>query len=433
MAQLPIVGAFVYLMIGPRRLRRKRLKRLRAVAAINKTGAAVFPEVPEPERRRIAQLMRLAAHRDGVPPGTARSLALYGSGAETFTAIEEAIRGAKHHVHVEYYIFEPDRTGTRIRDALVERARAGVEVRLLVDAMGSPRVSRKFVAPLLAAGGEFARFNPPQILALFLGRRWLNFRTHRKIVVVDGAIGFTGGINVHDDENRDVRPDAWRDTHLRIEGVAVRGLQRTFLEDWHFATQKTPVAAPYFLDQPAGPHAVQIVASGPDSDALNIAKVYFAAIAGARERVWLTTPYFVPDDALLAALITAAGRGVDVTLVLSARTDSRWVDAAGRSYYDELIRAGVKIHLYGPPMVHAKTLLVDQDIAMVGTANFDSRSLRLNFEVMAIVYDVHLADKLDAAFRADVAVSKKVTLRDTREPFPTRLFEATARLLAPQL
>ena len=433
MALLPIVGAFVYLLIGPRRLKRKRLKRLRAVAAISKTGAAVFPEVPEPERRRIAQLMRLAAHRDGVPPGTARSLTLYGSGAETFTAIEEAIRAAKHHVHVEYYIFEPDRTGTRIRDALVERARAGIEVRLLVDAMGSPRVRRKFVAPLLAAGGEFARFNPPQILALFLGRRWLNFRTHRKIVVVDGGVGFTGGINVHDDENRDVRPDAWRDTHLRIEGVAVRGLQRTFLEDWHFATEKTPDAATYFPDQAAGQHAVQIVAYGPDSDALNIAKAYFAAIAGARERVWVTTPYFVPDDALLAALITAAGRGVDVSLLLSTRTDSRWVDAAGRSYYDELIRAGVKIHVYGPPMVHAKTLLVDQDIAMVGTANFDNRSLRLNFEVMAIAYDVRLADELAAAFTADVAISKKVKLRDTREPFPARLFEATARLLSPQL
>src|SRR5262249_12308266 len=150
------------------------------------------------------------------------------------------------HVHLEYYIFEPDRTGTRIRDALIARAKAGVEVRLLVDALGSPRVGRAFLAPLLAAGGAVARFNPPAIGKLLRGRRWLNFPTHRKIVVIDGCVGFTGGINVHDDENRDVRPDAWRDTHVRIEGAAVRGLQRIFVEDWYFATELICAVPAYF-------------------------------------------------------------------------------------------------------------------------------------------------------------------------------------------
>jgi len=156
-------------------------------------------------------------------------------------------------------------------------------------------------------------------------------------------------------------------------------------------------------------------------------------VATARERVWLTTPYFVPDDALVAALVTAAGRGVDVHLLLSKKTDSRLVDAAGRSYYDQLLRAGVKIHLYGPPMVHAKTLLVDRDLAIVGTANFDNRSLRLNFEVMAVAYDEGFADKLADVFRADLGRAQAVRLRDVKGPLPGRLFEAAARLLSPQL
>ncbi len=433
MALLPLVGALVYLFLGPRRLERKRIRRLTAIAAVTQDCIPFLARAPTPERRRIAQLMRLAAHRDGMPASTVRGADLYTSGAATFAAIGGAIAAATHHVHMEYYIFEADVTGTRLRDALVERARAGVEVRLLIDGLGSPRVKGAFVAPLLAAGAKVARFNPPR-LGTLVGRRWLNFRTHRKIVVVDGKVGFCGGINVHDDENLEVTgAEAWRDTHLRIEGNAVRGLQRTFLEDWAFATGAAPVASAYFPEEPPGQHAVQIVASGPDGDAFSIAKVYFAAVATARERVWLTTPYFVPDEALLAALITAAGRGVDVHLLLSKKTDSRLVDAAGRSYFDQLLRAGVKIHLYGPPMIHAKTLVVDKDLAIVGTANFDNRSLRLNFEVMAVIYEDGFATQLADVFRADLARAQPVRLRDVNGPLPGRLFEAAARLLSPQL
>jgi cardiolipin synthase len=428
---LPFLGIFVYLMLGPRRLRRKRMRRLRAVRRTSDDAGRFFARAPDPERRRIAQLIRLAAHKDGFPATTSRTVDIYTTGDGCFDAILEAIRGAKHHVHLEYYIYEPDTTGTAIRDALIERARAGVEVRLLFDYLGSPRLSKRWLAPFVEAGGQHASFNR---LRLGFGNR-MNFRTHRKIVVVDGSIGFTGGMNVHDDESAKVRgKEAWRDTHVRMTGNSVRGLQRTFLEDWHFATDKPPPVVPeYFPDQESGPTPTQIVSSGPDHEAFAIAKVYFAAIAMARERVWLTTPYFVPDEALLFALATAAQRGVDVHLLLSERTDSRWVDAAGRTYHDVLLGQGVKIHLFGPPMVHAKTLVVDNDIAMIGTANFDNRSLRLNFEVMAAFYDDKVAGELADAFHADVAKSKALHIRDTRRPFLERLFEATARLLSPQL
>ena len=433
LAVLPLIGGLVYVFIGPRRIERKRIRRLSRIAVVTRDAVPLLSGAPSPEQRRIAQLMRLATHRQGIPPSTARSAVLYTTGAATFAAVIAAIAAARHHVHLEYYIFEPDTTGTRVRDALIERARAGVQVRLLLDAIGSFHARGKFLAPLVAAGAEVATFNSAVVAALPT-RRWMNFRTHRKIVVVDGTIGFCGGINIHDEENLEVTgPKAWRDTHLRIEGDAVHGLQLVFLEDWAFASGSALASKEYFPDGEGGPHTVQIVASGPDGDAFAIAKVYFACIATARARVLLTTPYFVPDDALLAALMTAAARGVDVQLLVSKRSDSRLVDAAGRSYFDELLRSGVKIYQYGPPMVHAKTLVVDDDLAIVGTANFDNRSLRLNFEVCAVLYDAGLAAELAAAFTTDLGAAQPVQLLDVRGRLPGRLFEATARLFSPQL
>jgi cardiolipin synthase A/B len=432
LAVLPIVGSLVYIYLGPRRIERKRIVRLTRIADVTRDAVPYLTVAPSPERQHIGQLMLLATHRDGIPPSTARTVELYTTGAATFGAIIAAIGAARHHVHLEYYIYEPDTTGTRVRDALIERARAGVEVRLLVDSIGSLHARGAFVAPLIAAGAKVGYFNTALGAAL-PGRHLINFRTHRKIVVVDGTVGFCGGINIHDDENLEVKGDkAWRDTHLRIEGDAVRGLQLIFLEDWAFSTRESVASKAYFPDSEGGEHYVQVVASGPDGDAFAIAKVYFACIATARERVWLTSPYFVPDDALLAALVTAAARGVDVHLLVSKRSDSRLVDAAGRSYFDELLRSGVKIHQYGPPMVHAKTLVVDDDVAIVGTANFDNRSLRLNFEVVVMLYGEALATQLGDIFRGDLARSLPVSLLDAKR-LPGRLFEAAARLLSPQL
>ncbi|HEY6105284.1 MAG TPA: cardiolipin synthase, partial [Anaeromyxobacteraceae bacterium] len=340
-------------------------------------------------------------------------------------------------VHCEYYIFEPDRAGTRIRDALAERARAGVKVRLLVDAVGSSRLGRRFLEPLRRAGGQVARFNRPLLGRALRGLA--NFRTHRKIVVVDGCVGFTGGINVTDDHSRAARGEAaWRDTHLRLEGAAVHGLQATFLENWAFATKGRGALAgeafqACFPGADRGGHWVQVVASGPDKEAYAIEALYFAAIAGSRERLWITTPYFVPSEALAAALASAALRGVDVRLLLPVRTDSFVVDAAGRTYHDALADAGVKIHLYGPPMVHAKTMVVDRDLAIVGTANLDNRSLRLNFEVVAALYSEPAAAELARLFEADLERARPRTQKERQDSFGRRLVASAARLLSPLL
>lgn len=440
LAWLPLLGAAVYFLIGPRRLRRKR-RRYQIVRGRRHEMSAALGVGGEEKGAPLSvdawqeQFMDLVERAGDGPPMRASRLEILPLGDACFDAIAEAIARARHHVHLEYYIWEPDQTGTRLRDLLCEKAREGVHVRFLVDAIGSSALGRRFLRPMREAGVEVARFNPLS-LARFRPDL-LNFRTHRKIVICDGHVGFTGGINVSDDVSFRVKgKDAWRDTHVRIEGPPVGWLQVVFLEDWHFATGVAPRQAAYFPDRQAacdGPW-VQIVASGPDHDLYAIHKFYFAAIAGARERVWITTPYFVPDESILTALVTAALRGVEVKLLVSVSGSPRLALAAGRSYFEDLVRARVRIYQYGPAMLHAKTLVVDRDVAVVGTANMDNRSFRLNFEVMAAIYDGPTAALLAEQFEADLRHAKEYRVRDARRtPLVQRMTEATARLLSPLL
>lgn len=434
---VPFLGIAVYFLLGPPRLKRKRIKLLRARESVAQAIEA-WERVPVASLTQMGQLTRLATRLGALPPETAVSLRLFSDGDSTYDAILADVAAAKKHVHVEYYIFADDPTGARFRDALVERAKAGVEVRLLVDAIGSASLRSAFFDPLRAAGAKVATFNPPLFRT---GQRLLNFRTHRKIVVVDGTVGYTGGINVCDDHSaRASGAKAWRDTHLRVEGAAVHGLQRTFLENWTFCAKALDqgrfhagTIPEFFPRAGAGDRVLQVVAGGPDQEVRAIHAFTFAALAGARERIWITTPYFVPDEGLLQTLVAAALRGVDVQLVLPARTDSALVDAASASFHDPLLQAGVRIHLFGPPMIHAKTCLVDSELAIVGTANLDARSLRLNFEVIVAAYDGVLNGQLAALFEQDRARSRERKSGDARLPLSRRLGQAAARLLAPQL
>jgi cardiolipin synthase len=438
LAAIPVVGIPVYLALGPRRLRRKMLRMALARRTIGPALEA-WERATASELDRCGQLMRLATRLDAGPPERARAVRLFAEGDDCYREILEEIGRAREHIHLEYYIFEPDRSGERFRDALAAAARRGVDVKLLVDAAGSAHLSRRFLAPLIAAGGQVARFN--RVLHQWLGQRVANFRTHRKIVVVDGLTGFVGGMNVSDDHSAAVSgASAWRDTHLRVEGAAVHGLQATFLENWTFARSGaawsgslTELGRRYFPAEEGGDHTVQIVASGPDQELGAVEAFYLAAIAGAQERLWVTTPYFVPGEALAESLAGAALRGVDVQLLVPARTDSMVVDAAGRTFHDELLAAGVKIHLYEARMLHAKTCVVDHALAIVGTANLDNRSMRLNFEVIAAIYGGPLLAELAALFERDRAQAVAKTWREAGEPFTRRLFASAARLLAPQL
>ncbi len=429
LAALPFIGLLIYQVFGPQKIKRHRLRRSRSRTP-HEDG-----NVPLPGHDAAAELARLGQATTGLPPSTAHSVRLLVDGAATYAALLEAIAGAREHIHLEYYIYQPDITGRQLRDALVERARAGIKVRLLLDAVGSSKVKRRFFAPLLEAGGELAWFHPARFGRVWT-RTWVNMRTHRKIVVIDGRIGFTGGINITDEENDALRADAYRDLHLRIDGDAVRMLQLVFVEDWVYATQSRELIAELarsLPDKRPGPISVQALPSGPDSSWEAIHRAHVAAIHAARQRVWLVTPYFVPGEAAMMALTSAALSGVDVRLLIPRRSDSLLVTLAARSFFNELLAAGIKVYEYGPRMLHTKALLVDDGLALIGTANFDNRSFRLNFEVSMLFLDHDIAGELAALIEHEFASAPRVREDRQRPLFRARLPEALARLGAPLL
>jgi cardiolipin synthase A/B len=434
---LPVVGLVVYRIFGPMRVQRQRLRRMHGVAKLgsHKERLALVEEYPDAPRWAL-QHSRLIEKASGIPMSSASRVELLHNGVATMASMLQAVSDARDHVHLEYYIYEPDRIGTQLRDALVGKLREGVKVRLLVDGVGSPalckRGGRKFLREFTELGGEFAIFHPARLA------RWrplVNLRTHRKILICDGVVGFTGGINVTEDENEDVRADAYRDTHIRIEGPVVRWLQFVFLEDWVYARgerDRHVLAGELIVSSEPGTTAVQVVASGPDSHGEAIHRSLLDIIHTAERRVWLTTPYFVPTEGALYALTDAAMRGVDVKLLVPRKGDSRLVTAAARSYYDELIDAGIKVFEYQPRMLHAKTILVDDLYAQIGTANFDHRSFRLNFEVGVAVLDEKINAQLAAHFEHDLSASA-IVRKGLKLPFTSRLEQAVARLFSPIL
>jgi cardiolipin synthase A/B len=428
---LPIIGMIIYTLIGPLRLERKRRRRELAKRIVEEGVRGLAKLDGDLD---LHQLAMIPIGLGGTPPLRAESVDLYFDGATTYAAILAEVARASDHIHLEYYIWEPDTIGTRLRDALVERARAGVKVRMLVDGTGSSHLRRKFLRPLRDAGVEIAWFNPVRLRTL--RRRRADFRSHRKIVVCDGRVGFTGGMNITDVHSAELSPAYWRDTHVRITGPAVWPIQRVFFEDWAFAAEELLEITPQTAPPPEcdGDQLVQIVASGPDASTFAIHKMFFGLINHARRRLWLTSPYFVPDDALLTALITAALRGVDVRVLVPRRGDSRLVDLAARSYFPELAEARARIYEYEPRFIHAKTLVCDDDIAVVGTANFDNRSFRLDFELAAVIFGASGNAALAGAFERDLETSREIETRDLlRQPFLARLGQASARLLSPLL
>ncbi len=427
LAALPYVGFIIYQVFGPQKITRHRLRRGRNRLTLQERRL-------DEESGENAELARLGQRTTGLPPSSARDVRLLIDGAATYAALLEDIRNAREHIHLEYYIYLPDRTGTAIRDALVERARAGVKVRVLLDAVGS-KANPRFFEELIRAGGEFCWFHPARFGRIWT-RTWVNMRTHRKIVVIDGRIAYTGGINITDEENEALRADAYRDLHLRIDGDAAHLLQLVFVEDWMYATQSRDIVAELARNLPdrrPGPIPAQVLPSGPDSSWEAIHRLHVGAIHAAVRRVWLVTPYFVPGEAALMALTSAALGGLDVRLLVPQRSDSRLVTLAARSYYDELMAAGVKVYEYGPRMLHTKALLVDDDVAMIGTANFDNRSFRLNFEVSMLFHDADIAAQLARLIEGEFPHAPRVRQDRSQSLFGVRLPEAVARLFSPLL
>lgn len=437
---LPFLGALLYLLIGRTRVTRRSRGRQRLHARVARSLQELPPHPECPACRDIDQLPEAGRDIARVVINVAETPLVPGNRTEVFIdanhayqRMQEAIEGARHHVHLMSYIFRGDRAGQRFRDLLVAKARAGVECRLLVDAIGGSQVTRGFLKPLLDAGGRFGRFMP-----VFGARARFrpNLRNHRKILVVDNEVGFAGGMNIGEEyQGRKKRFAPWRDTHLRLEGPAVRSLQEIFAEDWQYATDEGLVDREHFPPVTArGTEIIQVVGSGPDLPHQAIHAVFFTAINEANHHVHITTPYFVPDQAMLLALKSAAWRGVDVRILVPGKSDLKLVQLAGRSYYKELLETGVKIFEHHPGILHAKTMVVDGVWSTVGSANMDIRSFRLNFEVNVLVFGPDFAHRMEEIFLDDLTHARLVTMEDCRRRTRrARFAESMSRLLSPVL
>ncbi|MBQ0786517.1 MAG: cardiolipin synthase [Oceanihabitans sp.] len=359
------------------------------------------------------------------------------NGENKFPEVIKAIESAKHHIHVEYYIFQDDTIGNTLVDLLIKKAKEGVKVRFIYDDFGSRSIREKCIPKLKEAGAETSPFYEIKFYAL---ASRINYRNHRKIIIVDGKTSFVGGINVSDKYINSKNNELfWRDTHLMIHGPATWYLQFLFLCDWNFCAEDTvainndlfPKAETFTSTQDK---MVQITASGPDSDTPTILFSIFQAICLAKKEILITTPYFIPGDSLLDALVIAAKSGVSVKLLVPGISDSKLANLASSSYYNTLLYAGVEIYKYQKGFVHAKTVVVDNEIAIVGTANMDIRSFDLNFEVNAIVYDEEINQQLKNAFYEDISHADKIDLETWKNrPTYIQFFEKMARLFSPLL
>lgn len=437
-AAFPFVSLIAYYFIGPKLLAKKKRQhtkaRLTSKATFEHDNSSTHSSVISPFGRMFENL------GEG-PPTPYADLKFYHEGQDTTDAILNAIAQAKHHIHLEYYIFSPGHMADAIKHALSEKAKQGVAVRLLVDALGSAALPHAFLMQLERAGAEVAVFNETWFhkakLAFFQSRK-LNFRTHRKIIVIDGEVAFTGGMNIDDcHDARYSTQTAWRDSHLKVEGEAAYWLDRVFFENWHYSTGKVPPKEAYArkfssIPLPGESKSIQILSSGPD-DVFSIHKATCALIYSANHTLRIVNPYFIPDDSVLDALLIAAARGVQIEIIVPHKGDSAVVDAASRSFFDELTVAGIKIYQYTERFIHAKWMVADQAVALIGTANMDNRSFRLNFEVAALIIGSD-AMKLHQQFDVDLASCKEVPMNsDASKSIRMLCYENGARLFAPLL
>jgi cardiolipin synthase len=435
---VPLLGALLFWTFGYNYVRRLRSKRRHRASFLHRHP----PQNPFAAREAGDgtgdeptgyDLVRLANQVRAFPVSRGNAVTIYHETHEAFAALLDTIGQARHHVHLAFYIFRSDDTGQQLVDVLTQKAKEGVEVRLLYDAMGCVRTRQRLFEPLRAAGGKVAAFLPLNPLRSHIQ---VNLRNHRKIVVVDGRVAFTGGMNIGDEylgKNRYF--GYWRDEFLRLEGPAASGLQRVFVEDWDFAVGEAVIGPAYFPDVPAvGDGVVQVIESGPDQEINSIRELFFAAILSAEHRLWIASPYFVPDGSMLDALRLARYRGVDVRLLSLLKPDHFLSFHAGRYYYSEMLPMGARVYQYSRGMMHAKILMVDSKWALVGSPNLDNRSLRLNFEVACLLYTSELVLALEHQYLRDL---EDAVLLDPKvyaaRPLPERLTENACRLFSPLL
>ncbi len=440
---IPVIGIVFYITFGVNYWRIKKYnkksdadkKLLQQIGEKVKQFCEVTVNIMDDSIQQNAELSSMLLKDLGSPLTAGNKIKLLINGENKFPEMLHAIMNAKKHIHLEYYIYECDGIGNELIEILIEKAKQGVEVKMIYDDFGSPTIKKKIEKRMQDAGVKIFPFY--KILFYLFANR-INYRNHRKIVVVDGCTAFVGGINVSDKYiNKNTKDLFWRDTHVRIDGPAVYYLQYLFMADWHFCCEKSffanekyfPSIKPFTENSYA-----QITASGPNSMQPSVMFTILQAIYLAKEEILITTPYFIPGDSIIDALKIAALSGLKVKLLVPGICDSKIVNAASKSNYRELLIAGVEIYLYHKGFVHAKTMVTDGKLVILGTANMDRRSFDLNFEVNAVLYDTTSANELRNVFFDDLQFSEQINKeqwldRKWHIQFPEKL----ARLLSPVL
>lgn len=431
---LPLVGIVLYFFFG-RRTRKNRHIWEKSLNQLTKRSMIEFAEQKQlelPEEHK--ELIQLFVNQNFALPFKNNETDVYVSGYEFFPALLAEISKATHHIHIVSYIIDDDPLGRLLRDALIDKARKGIEVRLLFDDVGSWKTPNRFFEQMREEGIEVHPFMPVRFPA-FTGK--VNYRNHRKIIIIDGKVGFIGGMNLAQRYVKGHKGIMWRDTHVKISGAAVYGLQRAFLIDWFHADRTLITDRKYYPDTTITPNnnLIQIVTSSPTNVWEELEQGYIKILLSAKRYVYMETPYFLPTEPIFFAMRTAALSGVDVRLMVSLKTDSKLVQMASRSYLTQTIQAGVKVLCYEEGFNHTKLLVADDNVATIGSANIDFRSFENNFEANAFFYDKSMAQRIKDIFLTDE--TKCVPLEKIKEinhkSFIYRLWESVVRLLSPLL
>lgn len=440
---IPILGFILYLIFGQNLSRRKIFKWDKVVH--KRTKDLVTRQMEEVTRRAYPfdqslisdylDLIYMNLNNDEAPVTLNNTLKIFTDGKQKFLSLLQDIRAARHHIHMQYYIFRSDALGHEVIDALIRKLEEGVTVRLLVDDEGSRRLSRRLVRRFVRAGGKFRTFFPGKLPLINLR---INYRNHRKLVIVDGTVGYLGGFNVGDEYlGLKNKFGYWRDTHLRIVGSAVNSIQSRFLLDWYQASGERVPFQNYYQEHDLTEHGevgMQIVSSGPDKKWEQIKNAFIRMILSARKHVYIQTPYLIPDESLMNALSIAALSHVDVRIMIPNKPDHPFVYWATFSNAGILLESGARVFLYQNGFLHAKSMIVDDRLATVGTSNLDFRSFSLNFEVNAFIYNEKTAKELSAIFAHDMEQCTELTPDQYRQrSLVIRFKESISRLLSPVL
>lgn len=430
---LPVVGLILYIFFG-RNYRKEKYINSQSLDQISKRSLFGYVEQRDlviPEQH--AELIRLFSNQNVALPFKDNEIEIYENGYEYFPALLQAIAQAKNHIHLVVYIFENDALGTLVSDALIDKALQGVDIRVIYDYVGCWHVPSEFYERMREAGIDVHAFMPVKFPA-FTSK--VNYRNHRKLCIIDGEVGFIGGMNIATRYVKGKTNTPWRDTHMRIIGSAVYGIQTAFLVDWYFVDRSLVSGPTYYPDNIStvtNNCLAQIVTSNPTSQWPEIMHGYVRILMEAKKYVYIETPYFLPTDPVLFAIRTSVLAGVDVRLVVPEHSDTRMVEWAGRSFIREALDAGVKVYLYKEGFNHSKLLVCDDTLCSCGSTNVDFRSFENNFEANVFVYDSNIVARMKAIIERDMERSQLIDAKSYRSRIRVRLFESIVRLFSPLL